>query len=65
MCMVSYTIDRLTATTGIGMIQAAGIRTWQGRMVACPKLSRVWDKPLGSRGRSKIRLPGISDSLPR
>lgn len=64
-CMVSYTIDRLTATTGIGTTQAAGIRIWQGRMAICHKLNRICNKPLRSRGRGKIRPPGTSDSLPR
>ncbi len=54
-CMVPYTIDRLTATTGNGTTQVAGIRIWQGRMATCHKLDRIWDKPLGSRGRGKIK----------
>lgn len=61
---ISYTLDRLTATTSIGKTQAAG-QTWQAGMAVCHKLNRIWDKPLGSRGRGQIRPPGTSDSLPR
>ena len=64
-CMVSYIIDRLTATNGIGTTQAAETRNWQARMATCHKLNRIWDKPLGSRGRGKTRPPGTSDSPSR